>query len=53
MHAVQVTAHGGPEVLAPADLADPEPGGGEALVEVAAVGVNYIDTYLRTGVYAG
>ena len=53
MHAVQVTAHGGPEVLVPTDLADPEPGDGEALVEVAAVGVNFIDTYLRTGVYAG
>ncbi|WP_433788044.1 quinone oxidoreductase family protein [Actinomycetospora sp. CA-101289] len=53
MHAVQVTAHGGPEVLVPADLADPEPGDGEALVEVAAAGVNYIDTYVRSGVYAG
>ena len=53
VHAVQVTAHGGPEVLVPADLADPEPGDGEALVEVAAAGVNYIDTYVRSGVYAG
>ena len=52
MHAIRVAALGGPEVLEPADLPDPEPGEGEALVEVAAVGVNYIDTYLRTGVYA-
>ncbi|MDD7937528.1 quinone oxidoreductase [Actinomycetospora lutea] len=51
MHAVRVSRLGGPEVLEPADLPDPEPGEGEALVELAAVGVNYIDTYFRTGLY--
>jgi NADPH2:quinone reductase len=51
MRAVQVEAHGGPEVLVPADVPDPEPGEGGVLVEVGAAGVNFIDTYLRSGVY--
>jgi NADPH2:quinone reductase len=51
MHAIRITRHGGPEVLEPTDLPDPEPGEGEALVEVAAVGVNFIDTYFRDGIY--
>lgn len=51
MHAIRVSRLGGPEVLEPTDPPDPEPGAGQALVELAAVGVNYIDTYFRTGVY--
>ena len=51
MRAVQVQAHGGPEVLVPADVPDPEPGEGGVLVEVGAAGVNFIDTYLRSGIY--
>jgi NADPH:quinone reductase len=51
MRAVQVTEPGGPEVLTVAELPDPVPGPGEMLVEVAAVGVNYIDTYQREGRY--
>lgn len=51
MRAVRVEVTGGPEVLVPADVADPEPGEGEVVVEVGAAGVNYIDTYLRTGLY--
>lgn len=51
MRAISMTATGGPEVLTPADLPDPQPGPGELLVDVAAVGVNYIDTYHRRGVY--
>jgi NADPH2:quinone reductase len=51
MRAVQVTEAGGPEVLRPTELPDPEPGPGELLVEVAAAGVNYIDTYQRQGIY--
>jgi NADPH2:quinone reductase len=51
VHAIRVTTLGGPEVLEPTDLPDPEPGEGEALVELAAIGVNYIDTYFRTGTY--
>jgi NADPH2:quinone reductase len=51
MRAVQVTENGGPEVLQPAEVPDPEAGPGELLVEVAAAGVNYIDTYQRDGTY--
>ena len=51
MRAVRVEAHGGPEVLVPADVPDPEPGEGGVLVEVGAAGVNFIDTYLRSGIY--
>jgi NADPH2:quinone reductase len=51
MRAVQVTTHGGPEVLDIVDLPTPSPGPGELLVDVAAAGLNYIDTYQRSGVY--
>ena len=51
MRAVQVSEAGGPEVLTIADVPDPQPGRGEVLVEVAAAGVNYIDTYQRQGIY--
>lgn len=51
MHAVQMTATGGPEVLALVDLPDPRPGPGELLVDVAAAGVNFVDTYQRRGIY--
>lgn len=51
MRAVQVSTHGGPEVLTPTELPDPQPTAGEVLVEVAAAGVNYIDTYQREGIY--
>jgi NADPH2:quinone reductase len=49
--AVQVTKTGGPEVLEPAEVDVAAPGAGELLVDVAAAGVNYIDTYQRQGVY--
>lgn len=51
MRAVQHTRTGGPEVLEAVDLPDPVPGPGEVLVRVEAVGVNFIDTYRRTGLY--
>ncbi|MDQ4093008.1 MAG: quinone oxidoreductase [Actinomycetota bacterium] len=51
MRAIQVTETGGPEVLRLAELPDPEPGPGQLLVELAAAGVNYIDTYHRSGAY--
>ncbi|MFC0436821.1 quinone oxidoreductase [Kutzneria buriramensis] len=51
MRAVQVESPGGPEALRVAEVADPTPGAGELLVRVAAAGVNYIDTYHRTGAY--
>ena len=52
MRVIQATAAGGPEVLRPVDLPDPSPGPGQVLVDVAAAGVNFIDTYRRAGVYA-
>jgi NADPH2:quinone reductase len=51
-HAVVVTRHGGPEVLALETRELPVPGPGELRVRVAAAGVNYIDVYFRTGLYA-
>lgn len=52
MRAVQATAPGGPEVLSVVELPDPTPGPGQVLVAVAAAGVNFIDTYRRSGRYA-
>ncbi|MDQ4103295.1 MAG: quinone oxidoreductase, partial [Actinomycetota bacterium] len=51
MRAIQITETGGPEVLRLVELADPEPGPGQLLVKLAAAGVNYVDTYLRSGAY--
>ncbi|MDQ1482501.1 MAG: NADPH:quinone reductase [Actinomycetota bacterium] len=51
MRAVMVHEHGGPEVLTVQDIATPDPGPGELLVDVAAAGVNFIDVYYRTGAY--
>jgi NADPH2:quinone reductase len=49
--AIRIHAPGGPEVLQWEDVPTPEPGPGEALVRHAAVGLNYIDVYIRTGLY--
>lgn len=49
--AVRLTATGGPEVIAWADIDLPPPGPGEVLVEHTAVGLNMIDTYHRSGLY--
>lgn len=51
MHAIQVGEHGGPEVLRWVELPDPEPGPGQLLVDLAAAGLNFIDTYMRSGLY--
>lgn len=51
MHAIQVAEHGGPEVLKWVELPDPEPGPGQLLVDLAAAGLNFIDTYMRSGLY--
>ena len=50
MKAVQITEFGGPEVMQYQDLPDLSPGDGQALVQIEAVGVNYTDTYSRSGV---
>ena len=51
MHAITATAAGGPEVLTWTEAPDPRPGSGDLLVRVHAAGVNFIDTYRRSGVY--
>ena len=51
MQAIQVQRTGGPEVLTPADVEQPQPGPGEVRVQVTAIGVNFIDVYHRTGLY--
>jgi NADPH:quinone reductase len=51
VHAIQVNAPGGPDVLEWVERDDPAPGPGELLVELAAAGLNYIDTYHRSGLY--
>ncbi|MDL9947477.1 quinone oxidoreductase [Gordonia sp. ABSL11-1] len=51
MRAIQVVRHGGPEVLEFGTVDDPIPAPGEILVRTAAIGVNFIDTYLRRGLY--
>ena len=53
MRAIRVHDYGGPEVLRLEDLPVPEPGAGEARVKIAAVGVNFIDIYHRSGQYKG
>lgn len=51
MKAIRVSRAGGPEVLELVDVPRPSPGPGEALVRLAAAGVNFIDVYLRSGRY--
>jgi len=51
MKAVFVEQPGGVENLKYADIPKPSPGPGQALVKIAASGVNYIDVYFRKGVY--
>jgi NADPH2:quinone reductase len=50
MKAIRVAKYGGPEELQLQEVAQPDPGAGEALVRVHAAGVNYADIYFRTGV---
>lgn len=51
MRVVVAPRAGGPEVLVVEERPDPTPGPGELLVRVAAAGINFIDTYRRSGVY--
>lgn len=51
MKAIQVKQVGGPEVMEPVELPVPEPKPNEAVVKVAAAGVNFIDVYHREGRY--
>jgi len=49
--AIRVHETGGPDVLKWEDVNVPEPGAGEALVRQTAAGLNFIDTYQRSGLY--
>jgi len=51
MKAIRVHENGGPDVLRYEDVTEPQPRNGEALVRLAAAGINYIDVYRRTGMY--
>ncbi|WP_332689647.1 quinone oxidoreductase family protein [Bosea sp. (in: a-proteobacteria)] len=49
--AIRVHKTGGPDVLQLEDIALPAPGPGEVLIRNRAIGLNFIDTYFRTGLY--
>ena len=49
VHAIRIHEHGGPEVLQWDEVEVGEPAAGEIRVRHTAVGLNYIDTYLRSG----
>jgi NADPH2:quinone reductase len=51
MKAIEVAETGGPEVLTYVDIDQPSPGPGEVLIKAEAIGVNFIDTYFRSGQY--
>ena len=51
MRAIEVARTGGPEVLTLVERERPEPGPGEVLIKAEAIGVNFIDTYFRSGLY--
>lgn len=52
MRAIVVREFGGPEVLKIEEVPQPVPGAGEVLIRVRAIGVNPVDTYIRSGAYA-
>jgi NADPH:quinone reductase len=49
--AIQVSTHGGPEVLTYTDVDPGKPGPGEVLIRHTAIGLNFLDTYFRSGLY--
>lgn len=51
MKAIRVHKYGGPDALTFEDLPTPQPGPGQALVKIEAIGLNFIDVYQRTGLY--
>ncbi|MEM9223477.1 MAG: quinone oxidoreductase [Pseudomonadota bacterium] len=50
-HAIVQDETGGPDVLTYRQVPDPTPGEGEILLRHTAIGLNYIDTYFRSGLY--
>ncbi|WP_207455723.1 quinone oxidoreductase [Azospirillum sp. SYSU D00513] len=51
VHAIRIHEHGGPEVMRWEEVALADPGPGEVRLRQTAVGLNYIDTYHRSGLY--
>jgi len=51
VRAIQITEHGGPDVMHLADIEVGEPGPGQVRVRHHACGINYVDTYFRSGLY--
>ncbi|MFN3542801.1 quinone oxidoreductase [Rhodococcus sp. 14-2483-1-2] len=51
MRAIRIDNTGGPEVMNVVDIPIPTPGPGQLLVRIDAIGINYIDTYFRRGLY--
>ncbi|MGH3640574.1 MAG: alcohol dehydrogenase catalytic domain-containing protein, partial [Mycobacterium sp.] len=51
MYAIEVSETGGPDVLTYVEKPKPEPGAGQVLIKADAIGVNFIDTYFRSGLY--
>ncbi len=49
--AIQIHEHGGPDVLRLGDVDAGRPGAGQALVRHTAIGLNFLDTYFRSGLY--
>lgn len=48
---IQISEFGGPDVMSLVEAPDPTPGADEILVRHTAIGLNYIDTYHRSGLY--
>jgi len=51
MRAIRIHTFGEPEVMKLEEVADPQPGPGQVVVRVHAVGVNPVETYIRSGIY--
>jgi NADPH2:quinone reductase len=51
MYAIEVEQTGGPEVLSYVEKPRPSPAPGEVSIKAEAIGVNFVDTYFRSGLY--
>lgn len=51
MKAIRISEYGGPEVLSLEDIDTPEPSAEQVRIKIEAAGLNFIDTYHRTGLY--
>ncbi|HSS25891.1 MAG TPA: alcohol dehydrogenase catalytic domain-containing protein, partial [Mycobacterium sp.] len=51
MYGIEVAKAGGPEVLNCVERSQPSSGAGEVLIKAEAIGVNFVDTYFRSGLY--